>query len=35
MVNTLIYLGIGLCIGFSPLGNTKAVKLIVKIVTGG
>lgn len=35
MINTLIYLGIGICIGISPLGETKALKLIVKIFTGG
>ena len=35
MVNTIICLGVGLCIGFSPLGNTRAIKLIVKAVTGG
>lgn len=35
MKKALICIGIGLCIGFSPLGDTKAVKLIVKIITGG
>ena len=32
---SLIAVGIGLCIGFSPVGRIPAVKLFVKAVTGG
>ena len=35
MVDTIIIFGVGLCIGFSPLGKLKAVKILVKAVTGG
>ena len=35
MINALIYLGLGIFIGFYPLGDTKTLKLIVKIITGG
>ena len=31
----LIAIGIGLCIGFSPLGRIPAVRIFVKAVTGG
>ena len=31
----LIAVGIGLCIGFSPIGRIPAVKLVIKAITGG
>ena len=31
----LIAIGIGICIGFSPLGKIPAVKFFIKAVTGG
>jgi len=34
-MESLIAIGIGLCIGFSPIGNSKIVKIIVMAVTGG
>ena len=35
MKKALIAMGIGLCIGFSPIGNSKIVRIIVMAVTGG
>jgi hypothetical protein len=34
-MKVLISIGIGLCIGCSPLGRNEIVKLIVMGVTGG
>lgn len=34
-MEALIAIGIGLFIGFTPIGNTKLVKIIVMAVTGG
>jgi len=34
-MEALIAIGIGLCIGFTPIGNSKLVKIIVIAVTGG
>ena len=34
-METLIAIGIGICIGISPIGKLPAVKIIVKAVTGG
>ena len=34
-MEVLIAIGIGICIGISPLGKTPAIKLFVKAVTGG
>jgi hypothetical protein len=34
-MEALIAIGIGLCIGFTPIGNSKLVKIIVMAVTGG
>ena len=34
-MQTLIAVGIGLCIGFSPVGRIPAVKLFIQAVTGG
>jgi hypothetical protein len=31
----LITVGIGLCIGFSPIGNIPAVRIIVIAIIGG
>jgi len=31
----LIAVGISLCIGFSPIGNIPAVRIIVIAITGG
>lgn len=31
----LIAVGIGLCIGFSPIGRIPAVKIFIKAMTGG
>ena len=31
----LIAIGIGLCIGFSPIGRIPAVKLFIQAMTGG
>lgn len=35
IMEALIAIGIGLCIGISPVGKIPAVKLIIKAVTGG
>lgn len=34
-IETLIAIGIGVCIGISPLGRIPAVRLFLKAVTGG
>ena len=34
-MKSLIAIGIGICIGISPLGKTSAVKIFVTAVTGG
>ena len=34
-MQTLIAVGIGLCIGFSPVGRIPAVKLFIRAMTGG
>lgn len=34
-MNALIAVGIGFCIGFSPIGKIPAVKLFIKAMTGG
>ena len=34
-MQALIAVGIGLCIGFSPVGRIPAVKLFIKAMTGG
>ena len=34
-MKTLIAVGIGLCIGFSPIGRIPAVKLFIQAMTGG
>lgn len=34
-MESLIAIVIGLCIGFSPIGNNKLLRIIVKAVTGG
>lgn len=34
-MEVLIAMGIGLCIGFSPIGNSKVVRIIVMAITGG
>ena len=34
-MESLIAIGIGLCIGFSPIGQIPAVKIFVKMMTGG
>ena len=34
-MEAIIAIGIGLCIGFSPLGRIPAVKVFIKVVTGG
>lgn len=34
-MNALIAVGIGLCIGFSPLSNSKTLRIIVTAITGG
>ena len=34
-MESLIAVGIGLCIGFSPIGRIPAVKIIIKAMTGG
>ena len=31
----LIAVGIGICIGLSPIGKIPAVKIFIKAVTGG
>ena len=31
----LIAIGIGICIGLSPIGRIPAVKIFIKAVTGG
>ena len=35
IMKSLIAVGIGICIGFSPIGRIPAVKLFVTAVTGG
>jgi hypothetical protein len=35
MTEALIAVGIGLCIGFSPVGRIPAVKIFIKAMTGG
>ena len=34
-MKSLIAIGIGLCIGFSPIGNIPGVRLLITAVTGG
>lgn len=34
-MESLIAIGIGICIGLSPLGKSKVVKLIISAITGG
>ena len=34
-MKSLIAIGIGLCIGFSPVGKIPAVRLFIQAVTGG
>ena len=34
-MGSLIAIGIGLCIGFTPIGNSKFIRIIVMAVTGG
>jgi hypothetical protein len=34
-MEALIAIGIGLCIGISPVGKIPAVKLFIKAMTGG
>ena len=34
-MESLIAVGIGLCIGFSPVGRIPVVKLFITAVTGG
>ena len=34
-MESLIAVGIGICIGFSPVGRIPAVKLFIKAITGG
>ena len=34
-MEVLIAMGIGFCIGFSPVGNSKLIRIIVMAVTGG
>lgn len=34
-MESLIAIGIGLCIGFSPVGKISAVKILIQAVTGG
>ena len=34
-MESLIAIGIGLCIGFSPIGSSKLIRIIVTAVTGG
>ena len=33
-MESLIAVGIGICIGFSPVGRIPAVKLFIKAITG-
>ena len=35
IMDALIAVSIGLCIGFSPVGRIPAVKLFIKAMTGG
>ena len=35
IMEALIAVGIGLCIGFSPIGKIPGVKLFIKAMTGG
>ena len=34
-MGSLVAIGIGICIGFSPIGSSKLVRVIVMAVTGG
>ena len=34
-MDSLIAIGIGLCIGFTPIGSSKLVRIIVMAATGG
>jgi len=34
-MEALIAVGIGICIGISPIGKIPAVRLFIKAVTGG
>jgi hypothetical protein len=34
-MNSLIAVGIGICIGCSPLGNSRMLKVIIMALTGG
>ena len=35
IMEALIAIGIGLCIGFSPVGRIPGVRLFIKAMTGG
>ena len=34
-MTSLVAIGIGLCIGITPIGSSKLVRIIVMAVTGG
>ena len=34
-MEALIAVGIGICLGFSPVGNIPAVRICIRALTGG